>query len=160
MYLVSCGAQPLAPDARLIVGLSAETTCFVASDYFRSTGRFDDFIVHEAAHIFHNCKRRTIGLASTRHREWLLDIDYRKRETFAYACETYSRVLTLGKSSSARLALLSEIESGPLPPDDRVDPAEYIDVLRDAIASRNGWKRIHGRCASAKSMGVRGSAQN
>ena len=30
--------------------------------------------------------RDTVGLSVTRRREWLLDIDYRKRETFAYAC--------------------------------------------------------------------------
>ena len=39
--------------------------------------------------LFHNCMRRTIGLAETKGREWLLDIEYRKRETFAYACEAY-----------------------------------------------------------------------
>jgi hypothetical protein len=96
LYLVSCGAEPLSENARLIVGLSAETTCFVASDHFTAPSRFDDFVVHEAAHVFHNCKRRTIGLSATLRREWLLDIDYRKRETFAYACETYGRILELG----------------------------------------------------------------
>ena len=34
LYLLSCGAKPLSKDARRIVGLSAETTCFVAMDYF------------------------------------------------------------------------------------------------------------------------------
>lgn len=150
LYLVSCGAEPLSEDARLIVGLSAETTCFVASDYFNASSPFDDFVVHEAAHIFHNCKRRTIGLGATPRREWLLDIDYRKRETFAYACEAYSRVLELGNSSAARRLLLPEIEEGPVPPDDRVDPVEYIDILREAIAARNGWKRILRRCSPAK----------
>ena len=38
-------------------------------------------------------ERRTVGLPETRQREWLLDIDFRKRETFAYACEAYSRIL-------------------------------------------------------------------
>jgi len=55
-----------------------------------------DYAIHEAAHIFHNCKREMIGLPATRRREWLLDIDYAKRETFAYACEAYSRILELG----------------------------------------------------------------
>src|SRR5438445_14142 len=81
------------------------------------------------AHTFHDCKRRTIGLSATPRREWLLDIDYRKRETFAYACEAYSRVLELGNSLAARRLLLSEIEEGPVPPDDHVDPVEYIDIL-------------------------------
>jgi hypothetical protein len=152
LYLVSCGAEPLSEDARLIVGLSAETTCFVASDYFSAPSHFDDFVVHEAAHIFHNCKRRTIGLSATPRRGWLLDIDYRKRETFAYACEAYSRVLELGNSSAARRMLLSEVEEGPVPPDDRVDPVEYIDILREAIAARNGWKRILRRCSPAQAQ--------
>jgi hypothetical protein len=70
-----------------ILGLSEETTCYVAMDYFRAQKRFDDYVVHEAAHLFHNCKRKTIGIRETRRREWPLDIDYIKRETFAYACE-------------------------------------------------------------------------
>ena len=150
LYLVSCDAQPLSEDARLIVGLSAEATCFVATDYFNAPNRLDDFVVHEAAHVFHNCKRRTVGLSATPRREWLLDIDYRKRETFAYACESYSRILELGIRSAARRMLLSEIEEGPAPPDERVDPAEYIDILREAVASRNGWTRILQRCSAAQ----------
>jgi hypothetical protein len=155
LYLVSCGAEPLSEDARLIVGLSAETTCFVASDYFNAPSRFDDFVVHEAAHIFHNCKRRTIGLSATPRWEWLLDIDYRKRETFAYACEAYSRVLELGNSLAARRVLLSEIEEAPAPPDDRVGQDEYIDILREAIAVRNGWKRILRRCSPTQAQRYR-----
>ena len=41
-------------------------------------------------------KRATIGLRETRTKEWLLDIEYRKRETFAYSCEAYARVLERG----------------------------------------------------------------
>jgi hypothetical protein len=149
LYLLSCGAKPLSNDARPIVGLSSETACFVATDYFGAPNRFDDFVVHEVAHVFHNCKRRTIGLSASPRKEWLLDIDYRKRETFAYACERYSRILELGGSSAARRILLSEVEEGLVPPDDRVDPAEYIDILREAVAARNGWKCILRRCAAA-----------
>jgi len=58
---------------------------------------FADFIVHEVAHIFHNCKRATIGLRETGTKVWLLNIEYRKRETFAYSCEAYARVLQHGK---------------------------------------------------------------
>ena len=54
---------------------------------------FADYVVHETAHMFHNNKRRTIGLPATRRRQWLLSIEFAKRETFAYACEAYSRVL-------------------------------------------------------------------
>lgn len=66
----------------------------------REQDPFADYVVHEAAHVFHNCKRATVGLPATRRREWLLDIDYRKRETFAYACEAFSRMVALGGSQA------------------------------------------------------------
>src|SRR5215472_4023876 len=59
LYLLSCGAEPLADDAPRIVGKSEDTTCFVSMDYFRANHRFADFVVHEAAQVFHNCKRRS-----------------------------------------------------------------------------------------------------
>jgi hypothetical protein len=92
LYLLSVGAKLLGNKAARIVGLSEETTCYVSPDYFAEDDPFADFIVHEAAHIFHNCKRRTIGLRETRRKEWLLDIDFGQRETFAYACEAYARI--------------------------------------------------------------------
>jgi hypothetical protein len=95
LYLLSCGAEPLSKEAPELVGLSEETTCYVSTAYFRSENRLDDFVVHEAAHVFHNCKRETIGLPTIRGREWLLEIDYRKRELFAYACEAYSCIAHL-----------------------------------------------------------------
>ena len=96
LYLASFGAELLSDEAPDIVGLGQETTSYVSIAYFAGAGRFDDFLVHEAAHVFHNCKRATVGLPHTRRREWLLQIDFRKRETFAYACEAYSRILELG----------------------------------------------------------------
>jgi hypothetical protein len=147
LYLASYGAQLLSEDAPRIVGLSLETTCYVSLDYFRTKERLADFVLHEAAHIFHNCKRKTIGLREIRGREWLLDIDFDSRETFAYACEAYGRILELADSREARRALIAEIENGPMPPDDRVDAGEYVDILREAVANRNGWKRILARCA-------------
>jgi hypothetical protein len=118
--------------------------------YFQPNGQFDDFVVHEAAHIFHNCNRQMIGLPEVRGQERLLDIDFGKRETFAYACEAYSRILELGDSIAARRALLSQLQNGPLPPDERVDASEYIHVLQEATAARNGWKRILRVCAPAR----------
>ena len=111
LYLASIGAPGLSEEAMQLEGLSQETTCFVSMRYFSQNDRFADFIVHEAAHIFHNCKRETIGLPHTRAREWLLEIDFRKRETFAYACEAYSRILELSSSRAQQKALLDEKES-------------------------------------------------
>lgn len=146
LYLASCGAERLCPDAPPIVGLSEDTTCYVSTEYFRSAGRFEDFVVHEAAHIFHNCKRWTIGLREVRGREWLLPIEFRKRETFAYACEAYSRILEHTTTLQGRRQLLEELGRGPIPPDDRVDSVEYLAILRQAVEARNGWKRLLESC--------------
>jgi hypothetical protein len=102
LYLGGLGAELLAEDAPPLLGLSEETTCYLSAASFDAPGRFEDFVVHEAAHIFHNCKRETIGLRKTRTREWLLEIDYGKRETFAYACEAYSRLHSLGDGPRER----------------------------------------------------------
>ena len=150
LYLAGFDTELLAEDAPYLVGLSEGTTCYLSAEYFVSQGRFDDFLVHEVAHIFHNCKRRTIGLRATRTREWLLEIDYTKRETFAYACEAYSRIRELGDGPQARRMLLAEHEQGSPPPDGRVDAREYIDILREAVAARNGWKCILNRCSSPR----------
>lgn len=58
LYLGSYGADLLGDDAPSIVGLSEGTTCYVSVGYFDASSRFADFIVHEAAHIFLNCKRK------------------------------------------------------------------------------------------------------
>lgn len=150
IYLSSLGTKTLSDETPAIVGLSEETTCYVSMEYFRNTNPFEDYVLHEAAHIFHNCKREMVGLPATRRREWLLNIDFEKRETFAYSCEAYSRILELGKTSSERIRLLSEHAEEPMPPDDRVDADEYIDILRKAVSARNGWKRILERCSSSK----------
>jgi len=147
LYLAGVGAELLADDAPTLLGLSEGTTCYLSAEYLGASGRFDDFLVHEAAHIFHNCKRRTIGLRETRRREWLLEIEFAKRETFAYACETYSRIHGLGRGLRARQTLLAEYAQGPMPADVRLDVEEYLDILREAVAARNGWKRILARCA-------------
>ena len=105
------------------------------------------FVVHEAAHIFHNTKRGTVGLRETRRREWLLPIEYRKRETFAYACEVYSCIVRQSSRPSERRDLLEELKHNALP-DDRVDVEEYLDVLTEAVSRRNGWKAILERCST------------
>lgn len=147
LYLGSIEADLLGEDAPSIVGLSEGTACFVSLTYFTEANRFADFLVHEAAHVFHNCKRRTIGLPEMRYREWLLDIEFRKRETFAYACEVYSRVLELAPKVKDRPGLVEECAANFTPGDERVDRDELADILREAARARNGWKHILGRCA-------------
>lgn len=94
--------------------------------------------VHEAAHVFHNTKRATAGLKQARRREWLLPIDFEKRETFAYACEAYSRILEKGKRPAERQALHGRlVESEEVPPDDRIDPEEYLPILAEAAVAED-----------------------
>lgn len=147
LYLMSVGCERMSGEAPNIVGLSEETTCYVSSAYFSSQDEFADYVVHEAAHVFHNCRRATVGLTETRSRKYLLNIDYRKRETFAYACEAYSCIVARGGPAADRRAALDVHADGGLPGDDSIDLDEYLDILQDAVAARNGWKRILQRCA-------------
>ncbi|HWZ50709.1 MAG TPA: hypothetical protein VNW54_04515 [Granulicella sp.] len=147
LYLTSFGAELLGKDAPCLVGLSEEITCYVSPEYFAEDDPFADFIVHEVAHVFHNCKRATIGLRETRTKKWLLDIEYRKRETFAYACEAYAGVFARGKRPAERLGLAEEYSRGVRISEERVDAAEVASIVRAAAAAPNGWKVILARCA-------------
>jgi len=45
----------------------------------------------------------------------LLDIAFGKRETFAYTCEAYARIVELGETRAARLALVDELAARVAP---------------------------------------------
>ena len=148
LYLGGIDAELLSEDAPRLVGFSQETTCYVSPAYFEEEDPFVDFVVHEVAHIFHNCKRRDADLVETRRREWLLDIAFRKRETFAYACEAYARILERAKTLSARAVLAGELDDDFGTGDERVGRGEVAEVVRQAAARRNGWKVILATCTS------------
>jgi hypothetical protein len=139
LYLTGIGAELLSEDAPGLEGFSQDTTCYVSPQYFREDHPFADFIVHEAAHVFHNCRRSTLGLKETRSKVWLLDIEYRKRETFAYSCEAYSRILKLGKRPADRQALADEFGRTVSIADECAENDEVARVVRSASAARNGW---------------------
>lgn len=158
LFLASVGAELLAKDAPRLVGLSEEMTCYVSPEYFLEDDPFADFVIHEAAHVFHNCKRGTIGLRETRAKQCLLDIDYRKRETFAYACEAYACIFERGKRrpsdwrwqkrtaargdslTSASMALgQSEANSPPRQrPENQGSKSTFSGVLRSGPSIRAG----------------------
>jgi hypothetical protein len=150
LYLLSIGAKPLGKDARPLVGLCEETNCYVSHEYFTQTDSYADFVVHEAAHVFHKCRRAELGLPETRSKKYLLDIDYRQRETFAYACEAYSRILELADSLKERISLTAELLDEYEPPDDQVDLEKYQSALLAAATARNGWKKILDVCVPPK----------
>ncbi len=137
LYLTSLGAEPLGEGFSPIVGLSEETNCYVSTEYFTTEDTFADFVVHEAAHVFHNCKRATIGLPQNRRREWLLDIDFGMRETFAYGCETFGRVCELGPRPADRRTSRApgRSEAG-----DR--SGRWGGLSRHALRGRRGSERV------------------
>ena len=147
IYLDSMDLELLGDEAPRIVGMSEETTCFVSAAYLEDDSPFSDFVVHEVAHIFHNCKRATVGLRETRRKEWLLDIEFRKRETFAYACEAFARVVEHAPRLRDRPGHALQFGQDFHPDDERVDPAEVADIVLEASGRRNGWKVILARCA-------------
>ncbi len=151
LYLGSLGAPLLSPEAPPILGLSQETTCYVSVAYFNDDDDCADYVVHEAAHIFHNCKRMTVGLKDIGRREYLLDIHFRKRETFAYACEAYSQIAARCKTRAQRVQMLAQHAQGEFPGEEQaVDRHEYLAILARAVNARNGWKVILEGCAPAK----------
>ena len=90
-------------------------------------------------------------------REWLLATDFRKRETFAYACEAYGAIRAQAAGQVERATLLSMLAARPAPADESVDPEEFLDIVREACGARNGWRRILGRCAPPRRGGARHS---
>ena len=160
LYLASLGAELLGRELPHLVGLSEGISCYVSPEYFTEDDPFADFIVHETAHMFHNCKRVTLGLRVTRTKEWLLDLEYRKRETFAYACEAYARLLERGKSPAERLALAEAYGREVRISDERVTAGEVAGIIREAAAARNGWKVILARCAPTRRLAASAGAES
>jgi len=160
IYLISIGAKPICNETTGCLGLNEETSCYVSLSYFALSPedrRFEDYVLHEGAHIFHNTKRATIGLPSTRTHKWLLPIKFEKRELFAYSCEIYGTISARAKitrpNKGLRKAVQDDVEkyilNGFVPGDPRVDPDELHIVLRNAAAARTseaGWKRILKHC--------------
>jgi hypothetical protein len=129
-----------------------EVTCYVSTDCFSDDDDdpFADFVVHEAVHVFHNWKRNRVGLPQTRYQEWLLPIDFAKREEFAHACEAYGRILEWARTPADWRRLHSEYVESRVPSTARVDQDGLVDILAEAVTARNGWERILKRCAPPK----------
>ena len=152
LYLGSIGSKCLNRKPSSVVGLSQGATCYVSTGYFSEDDPFADFVVHEVAHVFHNWKRERVGLSHTRYREWLLPIDFSKREEFAYSCEAYGRILERAKSLAERRRLHADYAESWVPDTDHVDRDELVDILAEAVSARNGWKRILNRCTPPKGV--------
>ena len=147
LFLGSLGLPGLDDQPVVFVGFSEETTFYLSMAYFQDSDPFADWVVHEAAHVFHNWKRAFVGLPEKRTREFLLNIAFAKRELFAYACEAYAKLLEQGKSPADRRRLYAEYVKNGLPDDDRISRNELVDVVASAVEARNGWKRILAHCS-------------
>ena len=156
LFLRSMGLDSISDHAPPIVGFSVSVTCYVSLEYFRNDAesKFADYVVHEAAHIFHNARRRDADLIDKNENDWLLPIDYSKRETFAYSCEAYSRICELAPSQQVRQTFLEDLKQKPPPIDDQVDANEYFAILTSAVNRRNGWKTILEACSEQTSFPI------
>lgn len=91
LYLDSLGAQRLGSQAGELVGLSQNATCYVSLAYFDQTDPFADYVVHEAAHVLHNCRRTAIGLPEHRHCPTPLSLSERPLPTRVRPTAGFSR---------------------------------------------------------------------
>jgi hypothetical protein len=154
IYLDSIGAEPLGRDEDFqAVGLGEETFSYVSLRYFSEDDPFADYVVHEMAHLFHNWKRASIGLKETRQKEFLLNIRFAKRELFAFACETYSRILELGKNPSERRQMFERFSRESRIPAGE-EREELLQIVKAAVETRNGWKIILKMCSDKNKFGA------
>jgi hypothetical protein len=72
---------------------------------------------------------------------------YQKRETFAYACEAYARILERAPRLRDRSALAKDFATKVRVSAEGVDAGELNVILAAACAARNGWKVILSRCS-------------
>jgi hypothetical protein len=151
IWLDSINAPPLSEGAGGLLGLSEEKTCYVSLRYFKDfeDDPFADYVVHEVAHLFHNNKRHYVGLPPRGRREWMLELEFRKRELFAHACEFYSRIAVRASSPRERKELVEEFAPHAEGFAEQLDPNELIEILRQAVRARDGWRTILRRCAPA-----------
>ena len=147
LYLSSLNLPGLNDEPVGFVGFSEETTLFVSMAYFEDRNPFADWVVHEAAHVFHNWKRDRAGLPHTRKREFLLEIAFAKREVFAYACEAYARILEQARGPADRRQIHARYAERHVPTCGGLDRDELVGILAEAVDARNGWKRILRRCS-------------
>lgn len=97
-------------------------------------------VVHEAAHLLHYLKPEHYGLQVRRGQERFVDVDFKHRELFAYACEAYARVILQG-TVRRRIAFAERMvaEAFSFPKDCRT---EIADLVLSAARARNGWRAI------------------
>ena len=101
---------------------------------------YSDVVVHETAHLLHYLKPQNFGLNVRRHQERFVDIEFRHRELFAYACEAYARVVLHGERK-ARIAFAEKMQDGSFSfPRGQIE--EVAALVLEAARARSGWRVI------------------
>ncbi|MFO0743419.1 MAG: hypothetical protein U0270_46555 [Labilithrix sp.] len=149
LYLLSLDADVLGDRTRAAVGFSENFRSYITPQYFEQLEPFVDFLVHECAHVLHDARLETVGLRATRSRERLVELEFRERETFAYACEAYATIAA-GRSAAERQDLATQLRVRRPYPTWAVDVAKVETIVSEAAPMRNGWKHVLERCAPAE----------
>jgi hypothetical protein len=121
-------------------GVCAGEFAHVRLSAYESKDPYSDVIVHEAAHLLHYLKPRSYGLHTRRGQERFVDVEFRHRELFAFACEAYSRVVLRGGRKS-RIAFAEKMRDGAFS-FPRSQMEEVGALILGAARARNGCRVI------------------
>lgn len=134
LLLDAMGAPPLADDSPALEGISHAAAGYVLPAAF-TPGDTSDVLVHELAHVLHSVPRARAGLSPGGAP--LLVVAPARRETFAWACEVWSR-LQLAPDPARAVAGYCESSAAA---DPRVDRILLQHVLTRA-AEGDGWASV------------------
>jgi hypothetical protein len=101
---------------------------------------YSDVVVHEAAHLLHYLKPEHYGLHVRRGQERFVDVEFRHRELFAYACEAYSRVVLQGERRK-RISFADKMRADAFS-FARDEFESVVELVIAGAAARNGWRVI------------------
>jgi len=107
---------------------------------YQTNDPYSDVVVHEAAHMLHYLKPSHYRLHVRRGQERFVDIEFRHRELFAYACEAYSRVVLHGERRF-RIAFAEKMQDAAFS-FPRSQVAEVAALVISAARARSGWRVI------------------
>ena len=107
---------------------------------YQTNDPYSDVVVHEAAHMLHYLKPSHYGFHVRRGQERFVDVEFRHRELFAYACEAFSRVILHGERKSRIVFAEKMVDAAFSFPRSQI--AEVAALVLSATRGRNGWRLI------------------
>lgn len=118
-------------------GLSGGEFAHVRWPAYETSDAYSDVVVHEAAHLLHYLKPEHHGFHVRRGQERFVDVEFRHRELFAFACEAYSRVVLQGERKS-RMSFAARMRE-----DAFTFSLDHLDdvaaLVLTAAGARSGW---------------------